>query len=247
MEKHPAVSLIRIGTAGWTIPRAVRGHFPGEGSHLALYGARFRCAEINSSFYRQHKPAVYARWAASVPDGFRFSVKVPRAITHDQMLVAADVLLDVFLDEVRGLGDTLGALLVQLPASHAFVAEYADDFFTAFRARHAGVIVCEPRHASWFDAEAEDLLVRHRVARAAADPACVAGSAVPGGWRGITYRRLHGSPRIYWSSYPEAWLAGVAAQLREAASTGVDAWCILDNTASGAAAANALTLQQLAE
>src|SRR4051794_37943850 len=171
----------RVGTAGWGLPRQWRSRFPDEGSHLERYATRFNAVEINSSFYRQHRRAVYERWAASVGSDFRFAVKVPRAITHDQGLVAADVLLEVFLEEARGLGTRLGPLLVQLPPSLAFHATHAGEFFDTLRTLHAGTIACEPRHASWFLPGADTLLRRHAIARVAADPAPVPQAASPAG------------------------------------------------------------------
>ena len=97
-----------IGTAGWSIPRASAGCCPGEGTHLQRYARVFPCAEINSSFHRPHAIATYARWAASTPPHFRFAVKLPRTITHDQKLLRARVPLERFLDESRGLGTKEG-------------------------------------------------------------------------------------------------------------------------------------------
>jgi uncharacterized protein YecE (DUF72 family) len=238
---------LRIGTAGWGLPRVWRGQFPDDGSYLERYAARFAAVEINSSFYRQHRRGVYERWAASVPPHFRFAVKVPRAITHDQALVAADVLLDVFLEEVAGLGSRLGPLLVQLPPSLAYDAEHAEEFFETLRRLHGGPVGCEPRHESWFGAHAEELMRRHRVARVAADPARVPAAAVPGGDHTLLYFRLHGSPRIYWSDYEPARLAAIAEQLRGATAPGGERWCIFDNTTLGAATGNALALVRLFE
>ena len=62
-----STSSIRVGCAGWSIPREHADRFPEEGSHLARYAGRFPAVEINSSFYKPHRPATYARWAASVP------------------------------------------------------------------------------------------------------------------------------------------------------------------------------------
>ena len=236
---------MRIGTAGWGLPRIWRGAFPEDGSYLERYASRFSAVEINSSFYRQHRRGVYERWAAAVPPHFRFAVKVPRAITHDQALVAADVLLEVFLDEVVGLGSRLGPLLVQLAPSLAYDAEHADEFFETLRRLHAGPVSCEPRHESWFGEQAEQLMLRHRVARVAADPARVPAAAVPGGDGALVYYRLHGSPRIYWSDYEPARLATIAAQLRGAAAAEGERWCIFDNTTLGAATGNALALARL--
>ena len=79
-----SASSIRVGCAGWSIPREHADRFPEEGSHLARYAGRFPAVEINSSFYKPHRPATYARWAASVPADFRFSVKVPKLATHER-------------------------------------------------------------------------------------------------------------------------------------------------------------------
>jgi uncharacterized protein YecE (DUF72 family) len=236
---------VRVGTAGWSLPAAWRPEFPPEGSHLARYAARFDAAEINSSFYQPHRRSTYERWAASVPAGFRFAVKVPRAVTHDQRLVAADVLLDVFLDEARGLGDRLGPLLVQLPPSLAYDAAIAEEFFAVLRARHPGDVVLEPRHESWFGADAEALLVAYRVARAGADPARWPAAALPGGAPAVAYLRLHGSPRMYYSAYDADFLARTAALLREHRRAGARCWCIFDNTTLGAAVGDALALARL--
>ena len=231
------MSLVRIGTAGWALPRDVASRFPEGGSALERYAARFTAAEINSSFHRPHRPATWARWAESVPDGFRFAAKIPRTITHDLKLVGVEVELDSFLGSVAVLGAKLGPLLVQLPPKLAFEAEPAGQFLRLLRQRHAGPVVAEPRHPSWFTEEADLLLREHHIARVAADPARVAAAAEPGGWPGLVYHRLHGSPRTYYSAYGPAYLDALATRLSAAT---VEAWCIFDNTASGAATGNAL-------
>ena len=244
-EQVGAPGIIRIGTAGWGLPRQWRGEFPEEGSYLERYATMFSGVEINSSFYRQHKRGVYERWAGAVPADFRFAVKLPRAITHDQSLVASDVLLEVFLEEVAGLGARLGPLLAQLPPSLAFHAEHADEFFATLRTMHHGQIACEPRHESWFGASAEQLLRRHGVSRAAADPARVPAAAEPGGDPSLEYFRLHGSPRMYYSDYEPERLAGYAERIMRASARGAESWCIFDNTTLGAATGNALALSRL--
>lgn len=195
--------------------------------------------EINSSFHRPHRVGTYRRWAAATPDAFRFSVKLPKAISHTRRLVACDDLLDAFLAEVAGLGGKLAVLLVQLPPSFAFDAAVARAFFGAVAARTPIAVACEPRHASWFCAQAEALLADNRVARVAADPVLAPGGERPGGWAGLRYHRLHGAPRLYYSSYPDEHRRALAATLESGA------WSIFDNTASGAAAPDALALQAL--
>jgi uncharacterized protein YecE (DUF72 family) len=227
------------GTAGWNIPRAHRDRFASDGSQLQRYASRLNAAEINTSFYRPHTPAVYAKWASAVPPAFRFAVKVPKVITHDRALGRAREPLDRFLEEVAGLGRKLGPLLVQLPPSFEFDARRVGRFFELLRARHNRPIVCEPRHATWTSAVAEALLDQFQVARVAADPPRGAGLEKPGGWPGLAYYRWHGSPRPYFSPYTNGDLERLACAVRARAVT---TWCIFDNTGSGAAAGNALDL-----
>lgn len=237
-----AQSPVRVGCAGWNVPKAYASQFPGEGTHLERYARRFPCAEINSSFYRPHKPSTYARWAASVPEGFLFAVKVPKAITHRGRLKGVESELAAFLDECGALGPKLGPLLVQLPPSLAFNLEAVSSFFTLLRQLFPGNIVCEPRHPTWFAPEANSLISHFEVARVAADPAISAEAAQPGGWNGLVYYRLHGSPRVYYSAYAANFLEDIAKKLAESAARSVPAWCIFDNTAEGAATADALSI-----
>jgi uncharacterized protein YecE (DUF72 family) len=231
--------MLRTGTAGWSIPGRVADRFPGGGSHLERYARVLNAVEINSSFYRPHRRTTYERWATSVPPDFRFAVKCPKAITHDRRFVDCGALLADFVEGVAGLGDKCGPILVQLPPSLAFDATVADAFFGELADVLPGPAVCEPRHASWFEDGAEALLIHRRVARVAADPAKVPAAADPGGWRGLTYRRFHGSPRIYYSDYGAERIADHAAS---AATERGEVWTIYDNTASGAATEDALML-----
>jgi len=217
--------------------------FPESGTNLERYAQCFNAVEINSSFHRPHRCQTYERWAASVPADFAFSVKLPRAITHDLRLAGAGRLLDDFFAQTSGLGAKLAVVLVQLPPSFAFDKRLARTFFAALRKRFGGGVAFEPRHPSWFAPEAERLLVAHRLARVAADPAPVPAAAEPGGWRGLTYFRLHGSPRRYFSEYEPERIAQYAAKLRQADSA--ERWCIFDNTAHAFATANALALRQM--
>jgi uncharacterized protein YecE (DUF72 family) len=108
-----------IGTAGWSIPIPDRAAFPAEGTALQRYAARFGGLEINSSFHRPHRASTWERWGASVPDGFRFSVKLPKTITHQAKLVEAEPLLSAHLADAALLGAKLAVHLVQLPPSLA--------------------------------------------------------------------------------------------------------------------------------
>jgi uncharacterized protein YecE (DUF72 family) len=231
-----------IGTAGWSLPRSEQHRFPGSGSHLERYASRFSAAEINSSFHRSHRRATWERWRDSVAEEFRFSVKMPKSITHTARLLETAGLLDGFMEEASLLGDKLACLLVQLPPSLALDERTAASFFADLRGRTNLSIACEPRHESWFTAEADALLMQSRIGRVAADPARVPKAAMPGGWRGLSYFRLHGSPRIYYSAYSEEFLSKLARQIASECKEPRDVWCIFDNTTLGAATGNALEL-----
>jgi uncharacterized protein YecE (DUF72 family) len=236
------LSPLWIGTAGWSVPSRYAAQVPAGGSHLERYARRLNAVEINSSFYRPHQRKTYQRWAASVPAGFRFAVKLPKAMTHEQRLDDCGAPLDRFVAEVAGLGDKLGVLLVQLPPKLAFERRVANRFFRDLRQRSDAPVVCEPRHASWFTPEINHWLAERYIARVAADPAPVTVAGEPCGWNGLAYYRWHGSPRIYYSDYDDAALAALGNRLDAQRQRGVPAWCILDNTASGAALGNALAL-----
>ena len=243
----PGVPAIRIGCAGWSIAARDAQRFPGVGSHLQRYGRLFDAVEINSSFYRPHRPQTYARWADGVPAHFRFAVKMPKAISHGKRLRDCDAELHAFLDEVGRLGAKLGVLLLQLPPSLHFDAGTALPFFDRLRALHAGPIACEPRHPTWFAAEVEAALRARGVSRAAADPARVPRAAVPGGSHRVEYLRLHGSPRMYHDAYGDESLARVARRLVRVSACTRERWCIFDNTAEGYAIGNALDLRAMVE
>lgn len=205
----------------------------------------FDAVEINSSFYRPHQRNTYARWAGSVPDDFRFSVKVPRTITHDLHLRHTARLLDPFLEEAMGLGSKLHGLLVQLPPGLVFDSRSAGTFFAMLRRRWAGGIACEPRHASWFLDKRDAFWQRHGIARVGADPALNAEARTPTGQGRWRYWRMHGSPRMYYSQYPPDSLRKLAAEVVESTAAESEAWVIFDNTAHGHATTDASALQRL--
>jgi uncharacterized protein YecE (DUF72 family) len=241
--KQPG-STIRIGTAGWSIPKQFAREFPSIGTHLERYAHIFSCVEINSSFYRPHRISTWAKWAESVPEDFRFSVKAPKAITHEAGLVCPPDQLKIFLAEVNTLANKLGVILFQLPPKLAFNFEIAEAFFLMLRDLYPGPTVFEPRHPTWFSVEADHLLRKFHIARVAADPAPVPEATNPAGWNQLVYYRLHGSPRMYYSDYTEPFLQSLAITIAHHHKTG-DVWCIFDNTASGAALGNALALERL--
>ena len=225
-------------------PAAAKGE---KRSHLELYASELCCVEINSSFHRPHRRSTWERWAATTPADFRFAVKIPKAITHTAKLVNTGSALLEFVEAVHVLGNKLGPVLVQLPPKLAFDEGIAHEFFTTLRELHAGAVVLEPRHPSWFTLSVDRLLRSFEVARVAADPPKGSKLAArPGGWQAPIYWRLHGAPRTYYSNYEESWLQTFVEQLRllKKDPAPKESWVIFDNTALGHATANAVWVKE---
>lgn len=222
-----------IATAAWSIPKTVAQRFAQDGSGLTRYASVFNGVEVNSTFYRRHKTSTFTRWASSVPDGFRFAVKIPKEITHTRAMNDVAEVFDTFIEDIAPLGEKRGPLLCQLPASHAFDGNVIEPAFKMMRDADDGPIVIEPRHKSWASAEALNLLEKYAIDRVLADPAPV--------WQAKDfekpprYVRLHGKPKTYYSSYADEEIRSFSKLLAR------DSWCVFDNTASGAAIENALS------
>lgn len=231
-----------IGTAGWSISKDHARAFPAEGSALQRYAARFCGVEINSSFYRPHRPSTWARWHDSVPQDFRFAVKMPKAISHQCRLSDCREQTAAFIQNIGALGSKLDVLLLQLPPSLAFDAAVAGAFFKMLSGLVHVRTACEPRHASWFLPAADRLLADLGIARVAADPSPAAQPVAPGGCRTFEYWRLHGSPRIYRSTYGDEGMVRFLPALTTAAARPAPSWCVFDNTAGSAAIGDAMLL-----
>jgi uncharacterized protein YecE (DUF72 family) len=170
-------------------------------------------------------------------------VKAPKAITHEAKLRCGPEMLSRFLQQVTVLREKLGPILFQLPPSLEFERDTVRDLLTTLRQQFAGDVVWEPRHKSWFEEGATETLTSFRVARVAADPACVPSAADPDAASEVVYFRLHGSPRRYYSAYSQDFLETLATKLATSAAT-ARSWCVFDNTASGAATRNAVELSR---
>jgi uncharacterized protein YecE (DUF72 family) len=229
---------VRVGLAGWSNPPEKRLERGRDQTHLSFYAAHFSCVEINSSFYRPHRSATYARWRDETPGPFRFSVKMPRSVTHESHLKRCTKEVERFYDDIAALQPKLQVVLVQLPPSLEFNGRTMRAFFDSLPRRRSSQVVCEPRHRSWFTSTAERALRDTGVSRVAADPARFPGAELPGGVRRTAYFRWHGTPRMYYSKYSKAQLALFAAAVRK--TKAADIWCVFDNTARHAAWDDAL-------
>jgi uncharacterized protein YecE (DUF72 family) len=107
-----SAGTLRVGASGFSFASWRPGFYPAgtkPADFLAFYAQRLQTVEINNSFYKLPAEATFAKWAASVPDGFRFSVKAPRAVS---VFGRVDFVPDLNA-RVRALGDRLGPIVVR--------------------------------------------------------------------------------------------------------------------------------------
>ena len=161
---------IHLGTQGWAYPDWIGVFYPPgakQEDYLPFYSRIFDTVELDTTFYHAPRAAIARSWEKRVPQHFRFAAKVPRAITHDALLVNCGEAFAEFVRALEPLGAKLGPLLVQLPAE--FQREQASvrtlESFLGAAPREVKVAV-EFRHASWHGSETYDQLRRHNAALA---------------------------------------------------------------------------------
>jgi uncharacterized protein YecE (DUF72 family) len=161
---------IFIGTSGWQY-RHWRGTFYPAGvaqrAWLEFYAARFATVESNAAFYRLPERKTFTDWAERTPDDFTWAVKVSRFLTHVKRLRDPAEPVERFVRHARGLGDKLGAALLQLPPQLEADADLLDNCLAQFP-RDVRVAV-EFRHRSWWTTDIELILRRHGAALCWAD------------------------------------------------------------------------------
>ena len=152
--------MIFIGTSGYNYPEWKGSFYPSDlptSRMLSYYSERFSTVEINYTFYRLPSEKVVGNWGRGTPEGFAFTLKAPRRITHDARLRDCDDILQVFGQRARTLGPKLGVLLFQLPPSLRKDLEALDAFLDWVPPDLR--VTMEFRHASW---HSEDVLQRLR-------------------------------------------------------------------------------------
>lgn len=144
MTKSP----IRVGIGGWTY-EPWRGVFFPEGlphrSELEYASRAVTAIEVNGTYYGTQKPATFATWAKTAPDGFVFALKASRYTTNRKVLAEAGESIERFLGQgIVELGDKLGPILWQFMATKKFDADDFGAFLKLLPATHEGLAL---RHA----------------------------------------------------------------------------------------------------
>jgi uncharacterized protein YecE (DUF72 family) len=161
---------LRVGTSGWHY-RDWRGAFYPEKlptrRWLEHHAGRFGTVELNNTFYRLPPAAGFRNWKSQTPDGFLFTVKASRFLTHYRRLRDPLEPAERLLAAAGALEEKLGPVLLQLPPNLAVDVPALAGVFEAFRDRVR--LVCEFRHSSWYCDAVYELLESHDAALCLAD------------------------------------------------------------------------------
>lgn len=162
---------IRLGTQGWNYDAWVGPFYPRgtrAGDFLSIYARAFDTVEVDSTFYAIPSAGVIRDWAARVPAGFTFALKLPKEISHESRLRDDAGLAPLFFDRARELGEKLGPILIQL----------GPDFMPSERPTLAHFLSLLPldlqfavefRQRGWINDDVLALLADHNVALALTD------------------------------------------------------------------------------
>jgi uncharacterized protein YecE (DUF72 family) len=151
---------VRVGCSGWSYADWRGELYPEalpQSRWLERYAEEFDTVEVNNTFYRLPRREAVRAWAERTPDGFLFTVKASRYLTHVKRLRAIGNGLRRFYAPLRPLADAgkLGPILWQLPETfHRDDERLAGALERLREGRHA----FEFRHPSWFDADVYALL-----------------------------------------------------------------------------------------
>jgi uncharacterized protein YecE (DUF72 family) len=159
-----------IGTSGYNYPEWKGSFYPADlpaKQMLAYYAERLRTVEINYTFYRMPTERLLAGWVDTTPDGFRFTLKAPRRITHLSRLVGCEEIVRAFCDVAQTLGPRLGALLFQLPPNFKKKLDVLRAFCEMLPPKAPAAF--EFRHASWHDTDVFECLADRGLALCLAD------------------------------------------------------------------------------
>ncbi|MHA2616449.1 MAG: DUF72 domain-containing protein [bacterium JZ-2024 1] len=208
---------------------------------LEYYAKYFNSVEINATFYRFFKDSAFKSWGKKAPEGFTYTLKMPRLITHMKKLQEVESSVKRFLEQARMLGNHLGAILIQLPPNLKKDVRRLDEFLHFLPSDI--LFACEFRNISWFSDDVYEVLNRRGVG-------CVSFHHpymnTPREATGkIVYLRFHGSAGLYYGRYAREELKDWAGWAKKAAKGKVATFIYFNNDVDGDAIFDALEMQSL--
>lgn len=238
-----------LGTCGWSYQEWIGLFYPNNKmAKLPFYAKVFGTVEVDSSFYRMPTKSMVKGWARATGPFFKFSLKIPKTITHDRRLRDSENELQKFLDAVQPLQDAgkLGCLLVQLAPSFSYDEIGSLESFLELLPEHAHFAV-ELRHESWDRKETWALLKKHNVANTITESPIEFLSKVVITATTHAYVRWHGRGKSIWYDYTyskeelEQW----TAKLQEIESEVPAVYAYFNNHYNAGAPRNALEFLQM--
>ncbi|MEO8884494.1 MAG: DUF72 domain-containing protein [Mucilaginibacter sp.] len=239
---------IYTGTSNIVLPVSNKQHFPPDyqtKSRLCYYASLFNSLEVNSTFYKVPKPSTIQKWAADVPDDFKFTFKLWRQITHNKELAFNFSDLERFIHTINSIGDKKGCLLIQFPPSLQVNTKQLNLLLLAIiavdNAREWRVAI-EFRNCTWYREDIYKLLENYQMAMVIHD---MPTSATPFIESGVpfVFLRFHGPNGGYRGSYTDDVLAEYASYINEWQEAGKNIYAYFNNT-MGNAFQNVITLDQ---
>jgi uncharacterized protein YecE (DUF72 family) len=242
-----ATAVWRAGTSGLVLPVPNKRSFPEayrSASRLTYYASLFNSIEINSSFYKVPMPATFEKWSASVPDDFRFTVKLWRGITHEKGFHFALPDIDRFIQAANRLGGKKGCLLIQLPPSlrdkMAGQLEKILQRVALSDPEHSWKIAVEFRSRTWYTREVYDLLYQYQASIVLHDMPDSGTMHLPEDTAHLpetitdrspfVYMRFHGPRGDYKGGYSNELLYAYSERIRTWLSQGKDVYTYFNNT-----------------
>ena len=204
------------------------------------YSGVFNTLELNVTFYRFPQVKFLENWYSKSNGEFRFSVKAPRLITHYKKFSGTETMLQDFYGTIRlGLKEKLGAVLFQLPPQSTFSIAYLKIIVESMDKSYDNVI--EFRHAGWWTNEVYELLAENNISFCGISYPKLPNDLIAN--TEITYYRFHGIPKLYWSSYDNAFLKKTADTANHETKVS-DCYLYFNNTAGMAAIENGTWMNQ---
>lgn len=236
------------GTSGVILPFSNKTFYPDpfkEKSRLNLYGSLHNSVEINSSFYKIPRRQTTEKWAADVPEDFRFTFKLFKGITHAKELKYDPLDITHFFDVINGVGNKKGCVLAQFPPSFKS-SKLPQLIILIEQLRNSDPditwnIALEFRDKSWYTEEVYNLLKTNQMGLVLHDkPSSSTPFKNPN--VNFVYLRFHGPSGNYRESYSDDFLAEYASYIQEWLDEGKDVFTYFNNT-MGEALLNLQTLQ----
>ena len=214
--------IVRVGTAGWTIPSRYQSLLAGDGSHLERYANRLNAVEMNS----RSIDIIASRLTFVGREVFLRISAGGQSASNTDTTANSRRYQRYWISLLRRSADWEGSSGAACAASAkaGFEAPVARRFFSELRKRIDVPIPCEPRHPSWGSQRAASVLTECAVARLAADPSPLPGADEPGGSKQLAYFGWHGQRRKYYSDYDREQLEALWRQLAVASKTAGQVW-----------------------